>query len=277
MHVGTFGVRVRVVIVATVPALLLAACRGSESPSVLVVKPTSTGATGTAVAIAPSPTATQTPALPRDRISQEAVWAIEPPRQRFLDCPRENQTQCGADIMSSLGASPAAVRFFEETGRILQAFHEMGRVDLAELTNPYAEVAPAFYEDSRYALVNGTPDMVRPMPPLGWPQGTLRSAATPEYKPIAEAIDDPTVFPGIAVFESESPASGGGQTFYFRFAIQHSCYFCDTGYWERVSFDFGPDGTYLGARLLPPCWAPAPEAATPLQVVVDACPPPSAP
>jgi hypothetical protein len=275
--VGTFGVRVRVVIVVTAPALLLAACRGSESPRMLAVTLTSTGASVTAVAIAPSPTASQTPALPRDRVSPEAVWAIEPPAQRFLDCPRENQTQCGADIMSSLGASPAAVRFFEETGYILQAFREMGRVDLARLVNPYAIVSPALYEDPPYALVNGTPDIVRPRPPLGWPHGTFRSAARPEYGPIAKAVDDPTVFPGIAVFESEAPESGSRQAFHFRFAIQNSCYSCDTGYWERAAFDFGTDGIYLGSELLPPCWAPVSGAATPAPTVVDACPPPSAP
>ena len=274
---GIFGVRVRVVIVATAPALLLAACQGSESPRMLAVTPTSMGGSVTALAIGPSPTASQTPALPRDRIGPEAVWAVEPPRQRFLDCPRENQTQCGADIMSSLGASPAAVRFFEETGYILQAFREMGRVDLARLVNPYAVASPALYEDPPYALVNGTADMVRPRPPLGWPQGTFRSAAPPEYGPIAKAIDDLTVFPGIAVYESEGPGPGDSQAFYFRFAIQNFCYFCDTGYWERAVFDFGTDGTYLGSELLPPCWAPASGAATPAPTVVDACPPPSAP
>jgi hypothetical protein len=256
-----------------VSAIVVIGCQGLNSTPT----PTATPQARANLTATPSPTlsatstSTLSPAPPSGRIGPDAIWVGDV--LELHHCPLEGRVQCVTDMMQRSGASAAAIRFFRETGAFLASFREMGLVDMAVLGDPWRA-----NDNSWPALVNGTPDIVVPEAPLTF---DVPGAVPPQYEPFARLLSRPWVWQAPeAVFEGVAPAPGGGIVFTFRFPIKDGCHACDTGYWARAAFDFGPDGTFLGPELLPPCWAPVgnpPWVATPVPIVVDACPPPSEP
>jgi hypothetical protein len=272
--IGPLARYVGLLLTLAVSAIAVIGCRGSNS----TITPTARATLTVAPSPTPSliPTSTSIAVSPSGGIGPDAIWTA-PNTDVLLEvkaCPPEGRVQCAIDIMDRLGASTAAILFFRKTGAFLSEFHETGLVDMAIVSDPWRA-----NDNSWPVLVNGTPDVVVPEAPLSF--DAPAPAVAPEYQPFMKFLSMPIVWQAPeAVFEGVAPIAGGGQLFTFRFPIKDGCHACNTGYWAQAAFDFGPDGMYLGARLLPPCWAPAGSpsaAATPVPIAVDACPAPSVP
>jgi hypothetical protein len=216
-----------------------------------------------------------------DRFGSDAVW-------EFLASPESQNTdlhsvllQCGAppdgeacveDVMTDTGASLASIDFFRETGWFLIDFEDFGRVDLGTIVLPWRANA-----NQQYVLLNGDPDIVY----VEEGGGELSVKEDPEFDALVEAIGTVTplngspadtleIFAGENVFEAEHNLPFEGQQFVFQFEVVNGCHACGTGYSERVSFDFGQQGVFVGQFLSGLCRTSGAEVLVP---GVLPCPP----
>jgi hypothetical protein len=154
------------------------------------------------------------------------------------------KAQCVEGIMRDFDASPEAIAFFDQTGRLLVAFHELGTVDLGENFDPWRANS-----NHDWVILNGRPALVLPSAD----QSLI--AGDPAYLALASLFPSLQLWSLAYDFESVGTAEGAAQRFVLRFALVNGCRICRTGYLVRVAFDFTSSGAYEGARVLGICSA----------------------
>lgn len=217
-----------------------------------------------------APTTTPTPVATFTswhEIDVRSIWhplGEEDRLTRLHECSRDRRTECVTAIMQESGASPQAIDFFRLTAWFLGEFQEMGTVDLGSIVDPWLA-----NENVQYAFLNGTPLVVYPVDEVG----PVSIWADPNYDALVAWFPDLFLWPGGSVFEALSTSQEGGQRFVLQFHLVDGCHACGTGYFARVAFDFGVDGTYVGAGpwTLGLCWGGGPDV-TPVSALIPACP-----
>ena len=159
---------------------------------------------------------------------------------------------CVEQFMQQKGASPEAVVFFGQTGRILLDYRSYGPVDVGSVTHDiwccYADTS-----DTEPVLLNGSPLLVLPLDEaaavaLSSYLGFAAAQATVPYLPALGAVPKLTMLgiDGITLDQVVmSPQQG--QRFIFDLRLMAGCRACDSGYVAQLAFDFDPVGTYVGA------------------------------
>jgi hypothetical protein len=191
----------------------------------------------------------------------------------LLDCgaPPDGEA-CVEDVMTETGASLESIEFFRETGWFLIGFEDFGRVDLGTILLPWRANA-----NQQYVLLNGDPDIVY----VEESGAELSVADDPDFDALVAGIESITppngspadaleIFAGENAFEAEYDLPFEGQQFVFQFEVVNGCHACGTGYRERVSFDFGQQGVFVGQFLSGLCRASEAEVIVP---GVLPCPP----
>jgi hypothetical protein len=177
------------------------------------------------------------------RLGPADVWTL--PMDAWSDClaTQHDPTACLARIMEQSKASPGALSLLSQLDgeAFMSAFEDMGRVDLATMTFP----ARANTNEVPY-LVNGNPALVSTE--LDTQRITISS--DPLYPKLKAAFPQLELWPSSAEFRAMDLLSDGGQRFVFAYPLLNGCHACELGGYALVAHDFGPDGSYLGARLL---------------------------
>lgn len=176
-------------------------------------------------------------------IGPKGVWAL--PEAAWTDCLQKGQdaTGCLARIMEQTGATPQALainKLLEGEG-YMEAFQEMGRVDVAVMVFPLrANTNAVTY------LVNGSPTLVSSeIEPADLPL-----AADPVYAALQKAHPELMFWPTGEGPSAVNTPPGGGQGFVFTYPLLNGCHACAVLGQALLSLDFGPDGSYRGPRLL---------------------------
>lgn len=152
--------------------------------------------------------------------------------------------RCTLAEMRAAGASAAAVKATEALGgdSYVVEFRESGRVDVAT-------VSAFLYNSPELArqeiLVNGTPDVVKPLDHVA----DVDIRRDPAYSAIATRFPRATLWTLYTLKASEGVADGG-QRFVFEFVLLDGCKACGIAGHARVAFDFDGSGRYVGAKLL---------------------------
>jgi len=173
----------------------------------------------------------------------DGVWTL--PEAAWTACLKRNAdaTGCLASLMRDGGASPQAVAIntLLDGEGYMTAFRETGRVDVAEVTFPLR----ANSNEVTY-LVNGEPPLVSSELDADIPG----LAANAQYAAIKRSHPDVMTWPVGEGPRAVEALAGGGQGFAFAYALLNGCHACEVLGHVAVSFDFGPDGTFRGQRLV---------------------------
>jgi hypothetical protein len=153
---------------------------------------------------------------------------------------------CVLAAMQNDSASEDAVAFYRLTGWFLVEIDtSVGPVMPAQVLNPWRA-----NENQQPALLGGVPAVVLPEQ-----EATLLNlAGEVERDPAWAAIK--AVHPNVLFWQSspalEPPAvsPSGGQRFIYDYRLLDGCHACAVLGLARVAFDFDPDGTFDGGRLL---------------------------
>ncbi len=183
------------------------------------------------------------PAQPDAPIGPGAVW--RPSGEALGECLRQSDDtlHCLTRVMAATGASPAALAV---TGLLdgegyLQAFRDTGRVDVATVVFPLR----ANSNEVAY-LVNGEPRLVS----SEIDEDALPLGDNARYAAIRKAHPEVFLWPVGEGPRSVEALPGGGQGFVFSYGLVNGCHACEVLGQTVVSLDFGPDGRFLGPRLV---------------------------
>jgi hypothetical protein len=155
---------------------------------------------------------------------------------------------CFVDSMKRAGATPQAVAFARATGNTgyLSHFLERGRVDLAFVRYPFRA-----NENQGWILVNGAPAMIDVDSLSELPKGRLTE--NPTYRALKEKYSKILLFGGdrdITQPPEMIILPDKGQRFIVGYRLLNGCHACEQVGSVRFSFDFKPDGTFLGSTLV---------------------------
>jgi hypothetical protein len=175
-----------------------------------------------------------------DRVGQHQVWQL--PRIAIGDlqgCAEPVRRECVRKVMERHGASAEAFEFYCRTGWFLTKLKETGGpVRLASVVNPWRA-----NENEQPALVGGNPAVVYPE------EAAVSVDDDAAFKALKKRFPQVILWaPGPALEKSTTTA--GGQSFVFRYRLLNGCHACAVLGRARVEFDFAPDGTFRGAKLL---------------------------
>ncbi len=141
--------------------------------------------------------------------------------------------------MDRNGGSPDAFEFYHLTGWFLTHLQEEGGpVKLASICNPWRA-----NENDQSALVGGDPVVIYPE------DTTIAVEDDPGYKAIQAQYPNLMFWKPGPTLESAA-ANAAGQSFVFRYRLLDGCHACPIRGYARIEFDFHPDGTYQGEKLL---------------------------
>jgi Tol biopolymer transport system component len=149
---------------------------------------------------------------------------------------------CGISVLQKSGATPQAIAFVRELNGegYMSAFHEKGRVDVAEIYYPARA-----NDNAGYALVNGVPSVVRAddwnlLKPID--QTVLQSE-------IGRQNPQAFLWASHAALEKVEPGPVGGQRFVFSYDLL-DCHACPQLAFAFVAFDFDSVGNFLRTSLV---------------------------
>ncbi len=181
------------------------------------------------------------PAAPQT-FGPEAIWnpppGVEDETDGDCQFPPTDPEKCTIAFMRRAGASRQAIAFAELThGQYMIGFRELGLVDFALIEDPYFHPNMGSYKS---ALINGHPSIV-------WldgqglvPPDDLDRANLSESLPRALSAES---------VEAVEANQQGGPRYVVRLRLLLPCDRCPDSL--RVAYDFLPDGTFVGAILLP--------------------------
>jgi hypothetical protein len=153
----------------------------------------------------------------------------------FVRCARVQAAgvaPCEVALLRRRGASASAIRFARRYGGYLASFTDLGRVDVGD------ERVPAADTDGGVVILNAVPPLIGV--PARTPETLLRT--DPGYLELKASIPQltPTFDSGQVVFQGASTGQGGVERLVFQVFLLDACHACETGYAERVAFDFTP-------------------------------------
>lgn len=224
---------------------------GGTSPSSAVGMPTPTGVPSVSPTISvtqPSDSGSATPTTDSTTPSEfaAAVWpeaAEENIRTRLeRHCPGE---PC-RNMILRLGGSEAA-KFYERTGLVLVGTYPAGSsVDIGfvigELgTNVWASGV----------VLGGTPQMMFPDEHVAG----ISLAGDRTYRKLLALHPQMILWPSEALVEPPVVLDDGGSEVTYQYPLLDGCHACDQVGSARMTFKFGPDGTYLGVSTAGICGA----------------------
>ena len=191
----------------------------------------------------PTPTAPPAAISP---VGADAVW--NPPAEFVATvhkaCANSGDRfgQCFTEQMQKAGASPAAIAFSRRTGNqgYLQAFRELGKVDIAFADYPYRA-----NENRVCLLVNGSPATIDVDDPALLEKSPLE--ANPAYAGLLKAHPNATLFPGPRTGARSVVAqtlSSGGQRFVVPFSVHDGCHACAVLGQVFIAFVFDVEGRF---------------------------------
>lgn len=173
----------------------------------------------------------------------QAVWTL--PRKALSACLKKSPAPdaCLTQVMRQTGASRQALAFTAQLDGegYMVAFQALGRVNMATVEFPLRANT-----NQAVVLVGGTPPLV---------SSELTDAAIdirqdPAYPALRQRYPNLELWPAGAVFRDQKPLPGGGQSFTFSYPLLNGCHACEVAGQALISLDFGPDGAYLGPRLI---------------------------
>jgi len=170
------------------------------------------------------------------------IWS--PPRDvlpSLFQC--QQRLGCVSQVMLANGASPDAVAFFHLTSWLLSDIQDTGPVQLGTIFVPWRA-----NENTQTAFLGGMPAVVYPEQEGKSLTPSLERDA--DYQAILAAHPDMMFWAPGPTVEGMEPAPDGGQRFLLRYRLLDGCHACAILGWVHVAFDFAPDSTYEGLRLL---------------------------
>jgi hypothetical protein len=188
------------------------------------------------------------------RVTTAAVWH---PPAGFFDVFHQHCAghrgqafvDCFDAEMARAGASEAALAFARRLDgeAYLEALDQWfgGPVAVAHVINPFRA-----NENAAWLLVNGTPSLIDVDDHKLLALGELH--ATPQYRALARHYAEVTFWPGERGLRRPEflPLPNGGQRFVIGYQLHDRCHACAIVGQVRYAFDFAPDGSFLGTRLL---------------------------
>ena len=170
----------------------------------------------------------------------QQVW--QPSQAAIADlrkCTDPISLYCVHKVMEQYGASADAFEFYHLTGWFLLELKDTrGPVMLASVANPWRA-----NENEQPALVGGYPVVVYPeevQVPVENDAGF--KALKADFPQLLFWRSGPTL--------ETNAVTAAGERFVFRYRLLDGCHACAIRGWARIEFDFAPDGTYQGAKLL---------------------------
>jgi hypothetical protein len=166
------------------------------------------------------------------RLSEAAVAELH-------GCASPIGADCVRKVMERHGASAAAFDFYRRTGWFLSELKDgRGPVMLATVVNPWRA-----NENEQPALLGGNPAVVFPE------EVDVRLENFGGFKALKARFPKVMFWKAGPTFESKA-RTAAGERFVFRYRLLDGCHACPTRGWARIAFDFAPDGTYRGAKVL---------------------------
>ncbi len=172
----------------------------------------------------------------------QCVWNL--PWEALAACQEKHPTSssCLARVMEQHGASQQALALNQLLGGegFMSEFKPMGRVNLATILFPTRANT-----NEVLMLVGGEPPLVS-----SEIRETIDISADLAYPALKRRFPDMELWTSGASLRSMERLPNGGQGFIFDYPLLNGCHACDLAGYALVSLDFGPDGAYIGPRLI---------------------------
>jgi hypothetical protein len=187
----------------------------------------------------------------RARADKSAPEAFGPgavfdlPMDPLMECLAKNQdsSTCVIQVMKKGKASREALAFAAkiEGEGCMKAFKKVGKVSLATVEFPMRANT-----NQALMMVGGAPSVVS----TELEANAIDITKDKAFAAIKRRFPQIELWGVSAELRATKSLPGGGQSFEFAYPLLNGCHACELGGYALVAFDFGPDGTFQGQRLI---------------------------